>query len=319
MYSLGYRLDEDFRLKKTGGLYIASDISGSEIFIDGELEKRTNLLQGGVFIDNLAPGKHEILVLHQDYSPWTKTLEVYSQLVTEARALLIPRDLDAEILLRGKFLKIYASPIDPVLLLIEGNTAQKTLNWFIPETKAFLSLGTSLKFQKTFEIIRWLPQGALLKLDGRIYRVSFDIPLSRAELVDPGGEIPKKSEEEILSETRRRDARERVEISLDTKNNTIKALWIAETNSPYYLPNKKELILKDKPIRNFEIYPRRSDAILAAFDNGIWALEINGSGARGIQALYKGKEPDFVLFPGDNQIYILDDGILIKASLLAKE
>ena len=65
MYSLGYRLDENFKLKKTGGIYISSDFTGSEIFLDDKLIKKTNLLQNGVFIDNLSPRTYEILVLNE--------------------------------------------------------------------------------------------------------------------------------------------------------------------------------------------------------------------------------------------------------------
>ena len=72
LYSLGYRINSDLSLKKTGGMYIYSPVSGSEIFLSGELQKRTNLLQSGVFIENLIPGKFQVLVAREGYFAWSK-------------------------------------------------------------------------------------------------------------------------------------------------------------------------------------------------------------------------------------------------------
>src|SRR3989344_4761257 len=42
-YALGYRFDESWRLRKTGGLYVTSDITGSEIRLDNRLIKTPKL------------------------------------------------------------------------------------------------------------------------------------------------------------------------------------------------------------------------------------------------------------------------------------
>src|SRR3989344_1603003 len=82
LYSLGYRFDRNFVLRKTGGLYIASDVSGSEIFINGELERRTNLLQSGVFVQNLAPNRYKVLVAREGYLGWSKELQIFFRFTT---------------------------------------------------------------------------------------------------------------------------------------------------------------------------------------------------------------------------------------------
>ena len=235
LYSLGWRLDDAWNLKRTGGLYAAADISGTEIFVNGELQKRTNLLQSGAFVDNLAPGKYRVAVLHKDYLAWTKELEVFSQLVSEARALLVPRNTNGEVLSKEEHNSIVA----------------------------------------------------LFK------------------------------EEKMILE--RLDSREASKVTWDDENKILKATWLRDTPPPYYFSSLEEILVSGKEVRNFEYFPRRRDAALAAFDNGIWAVEFDSRGGRIIQPIYKGKSPDFVLFPGENQLYILDDGILIRASLFAGE
>src|SRR3989338_6444093 len=77
LYALGYRVDPDFSLRKTGGLYISSTFTGSEIFVDKNLQRKTNLLQSGAFIANADKWKnsfswrvcrHQILNLRLDFT-----------------------------------------------------------------------------------------------------------------------------------------------------------------------------------------------------------------------------------------------------------
>lgn len=93
-YSLGYRLDADkFALVKTGGVFINADPRGVDIYVDGELEKKTSTMPfaQGKLVSGLLPGKHLVEVKKQNYSDWQKNLEVASNLVTEARNIFLPK------------------------------------------------------------------------------------------------------------------------------------------------------------------------------------------------------------------------------------
>lgn len=98
LYSNGFRLDAGFHLVKTGGLYVSSPVSGSEIFINNDLKKTTNILQSGLFLQNLKPGKYPVLVAKEGYWPWAKELEIKEQSVAEARALMLPENPEGKIL-----------------------------------------------------------------------------------------------------------------------------------------------------------------------------------------------------------------------------
>src|SRR3989338_4818824 len=90
-YAAGYRFNEAFRLVKTGGIYIGSDISGAEIYVDNKLVRHTNVIRRGYFLQNLLPGEHFIIVAKQGYYSWAKRLNVHAENVVKADAFLIPQ------------------------------------------------------------------------------------------------------------------------------------------------------------------------------------------------------------------------------------
>ncbi|MBU4087070.1 MAG: hypothetical protein KKB21_05845, partial [Nanoarchaeota archaeon] len=61
-YTLGYRIDSSFKIGRTGGLYVSSPLSGSEIFVKNKPERKTNILQSGLFLQNLIGGVYPVLV-----------------------------------------------------------------------------------------------------------------------------------------------------------------------------------------------------------------------------------------------------------------
>ena len=323
LYVLGYRLDENFRLRKTGGLYISSPVTGSEIFIDKKMRKRTSILQSGVFAQSLAPRAYKVSVTKEKYRAWEKTLRVFPQAVTEARALLVPQNPNAEALFRGKFTRMHASPLEPVLFLIEAREKNNALIFYLPGTNEFLSFEASPAlaapvFKGNVEVIRWLRGGVMLVLDGKPRRLSFDFSRRSFRAVPLGGEDPQKTPEDIIAELTRADAREFIRVAFDPAGRELRAFWLPDRPLPHYFQASEELLVH-ADVRNFEFFPARRDAVAAAFDNGIWAVELDSRGGRIIQPIYKGKEPAFAVLPGGRELYALDDGVLMKIFLFPKE
>lgn len=87
----GYRLNWSGVLKvsQTGGLYISTDQSGIEIYVNNELVKRTSIAQKSIFVQDLKPGIYDIRVSKEGLQSWNKTLRVFPEIVTEARSFLI--------------------------------------------------------------------------------------------------------------------------------------------------------------------------------------------------------------------------------------
>jgi hypothetical protein len=115
LYTNGYRWDSKFQLYKTGGLYVSSPLSGSQIFVNNKLEKETNIMQSGLFLQGLKPGKYSILIAKEGHWPWSKNLQVKAQLVTEARAMLMPKEPNGTILLRENYSPLEISKYEEIL------------------------------------------------------------------------------------------------------------------------------------------------------------------------------------------------------------
>lgn len=114
-YTLGWRWDIKLGLYKTGGLYISSSFSDSKIFVNNVLKKETNILQGGMFLQSLKPSKYSIIVSKDGFWPWKKDLIVHEQLVTEARALLVPQEPEGKIILRENYTPFDYTKYDTIL------------------------------------------------------------------------------------------------------------------------------------------------------------------------------------------------------------
>ncbi|MCR4284261.1 MAG: PEGA domain-containing protein [Parcubacteria group bacterium] len=247
LYTSGYRIDKNLHIRKTGGLYISSPLSGAKILVNEKNKGETSLLQGGIFLQNLTPNTYSVIVAKDGFWPWAKKLEVKEGLVTEARAILIPTDPQGEILL--------------------NDISKKDENFPAKEN----------------EIL-----ARLLK------------PTS-----EPIAKVDKNKDEKIF---------------VDEADN-LWIEWLPENSPlPYYFCNNQEcksplLVLASRfPIRKADFYPSRSDVLIIAVQNAIYAIEVDGRDGRLLlQPIYKGANPVFEL--ENKTLYILDEKTFIKINL----
>jgi len=76
-----------------------------EIYVNNELVRRTSIVQKSIYVSDLKPALYEIRVAKEGMHPWNKMLEVFPEIVTEARSFLVrskpllvevPRYFDAQ-------------------------------------------------------------------------------------------------------------------------------------------------------------------------------------------------------------------------------
>ncbi len=91
--ALGYRINNLFVLEKTGGIYVSTEKSGIDVYIDGVFEKRTNIFQRSFLIPSLKKGIHNIQVSKDGFSNWEKKVKVFEEKVTEIRPFIIPQNI----------------------------------------------------------------------------------------------------------------------------------------------------------------------------------------------------------------------------------
>ncbi len=92
LYSVGYRFDSELGLVKRGGVYISVPLSGAEVSLNGEFQRETGFFTREIFIQNVNPGEHDILVFRPDYIPWSKRFLVEPQTVSTLFPFLLPRE-----------------------------------------------------------------------------------------------------------------------------------------------------------------------------------------------------------------------------------
>ncbi len=112
----------------------------------------------------------------------------------------------------------------------------------------------------------------------------------------------------------------RRDVKIWLEGNTVYGQWIGdEDEAPKYFCVLD--ILKDDetnctdqilvfnsfvPIKSFDFYPQRDDAIILALENGIFAIEIDRRTYQNFYPMYRGELPDFRV--DRSQIYVKDEG-----------
>ena len=325
LYSQGYVLDSGFHLSKKGGLYISAEDTGTEIFVNNKKKKMTGFLNNDIFIPSLDTGEYSVIIAKKGFWPWQKTLKVTEGYVTEARAFMVPQNTNASLLTKGMFSDIWSSPLQSIFLLKEKKNNGYSLAFYIPDQQKFLTESATstkklLSVEENISNIIWGDGYVIFNSDKGLVKAEFNLSSfsvsakqhnEPTEKVSGFEKISPKGDEKIL---------------WDPNTNDIFVDWSKNSQTiPYYLCDTKDCQLPIKilhsitSIRAADFFPNRKDVIITAVSNGVYALEIDGRGGRLIQPIYKGKEPRFALLKGDENVYVLDEGALIKVSLEANE
>ncbi len=91
-YATGYRLSNTLGVSHTGGFYVTSVSSGSNISVAGKFITKTNLFQRSALVQNLKPATYDISVTKDGYQSWNKKLLVFPERVTEAHPFAIKQN-----------------------------------------------------------------------------------------------------------------------------------------------------------------------------------------------------------------------------------
>src|SRR3990167_8145557 len=90
LYSLGYRIDfENKKIVTTGGIYVRVLPQGSEVLIDSKINNKTGLFSNSVFVQNLLPKQHMVLIKKDGYHEYQKNLEVKENEVTKLENVIL--------------------------------------------------------------------------------------------------------------------------------------------------------------------------------------------------------------------------------------
>lgn len=91
LYATGYRFNfNETSFVSTGGLYVAVERTGAEIYINDELVRETRVFRRAFYSQGLDEKTHRVHVQKEGHHTWVKELPVYPHLVTEAQAFNLP-------------------------------------------------------------------------------------------------------------------------------------------------------------------------------------------------------------------------------------
>src|SRR3989344_217989 len=90
LYSLGYRVDfENRKIVTTGGIYVRVLPQGADVIIDSKISNKTGLFSNSVFVQDLLPKQHMVLIKKDGYHEYQKNLEVKENEVTKLENVIL--------------------------------------------------------------------------------------------------------------------------------------------------------------------------------------------------------------------------------------
>jgi len=98
LYASGYRISSDLHIIKTGGINVEVSLSGASFYLDDEFEGTGSLFQKSFFIQNLLPDIYTVRIDREGFHDWRKEVQVYPQLITSGKALLLPQEIELSLI-----------------------------------------------------------------------------------------------------------------------------------------------------------------------------------------------------------------------------
>jgi hypothetical protein len=169
---MGYRFDfEKTKIVATGGIYVRTFPIAEQITIDSRTPQKPSFFSNSIFVQNLLPKNHSVLIEKSDYLNYRKILEVKENEVAKLEnVMLFKKDIKFEVLP-----KTSASPFE---LLAQRNTPViKNLVAFTETDNSILWLGNDGFFYQS-DAAGKNPQrltSKALKINKKgVYKIIFD-------------------------------------------------------------------------------------------------------------------------------------------------
>lgn len=88
--AVGYNLNlKAFSFFPTGGIFVKTNQTGVDIWLDGELIRETSFLISGALLSNVPVGTHNARIDKEGYRSWEKNISVHKGMVSEYRAVMM--------------------------------------------------------------------------------------------------------------------------------------------------------------------------------------------------------------------------------------
>ena len=342
MYATGYRFDmtRPTSIVSTGGMYIAVERAGSEIYIDGELVRETRTFKKAFYAQNIDVGTHRVHVQKEGYHTWVKEFPVSKKLVTEAEAFNLPLVPHVRILSEW-----YTATGSPVVWtpLLHASTTQSLV---ATTTKATTTLTKNDEYAALIHYFATTTEKVKKGTAEQIREIltnattTDEVESATTTIVSSGVRLAKMEDElyatwigpfeEMPYYYCAPDFPPYSTTSTMTENDTF------STDEEETVPEEGQLVMhpvqtvpenivcdpsiridrKWQEIRDFDFFPRSTDFVVVALDDGIYVVEVDDRSWQNVQPLIMGDTLSFHIDNGNIYVY---DGILIYHILLEAE
>ncbi len=90
LYSIGYRIDlTEKKITTTGGVYVKVFPEDAEVIVDSKIKNKTGILSGAVFVQDLLPKQHTVLIKKDGYYDYQKNLSVKEKEVAKLENVIL--------------------------------------------------------------------------------------------------------------------------------------------------------------------------------------------------------------------------------------
>lgn len=350
-YATGYRYNgEDISLVGTGGLYIATERTGAEIYIDGEMVKETRAFRRAFYAQSIEPGTHRVHVQKEGHHTWVKELPVVAHRVTEAQAFNLP--LVPEVRVITEWVSATGSPIvaTTTFSLVASTTNESFVATTTKATSTFSRNSEYLTLRELFGTTSTSTAGKSLQA-----RVSKEINavFSNATTSTSTESAPTTTKE--WQDVRLYENGDELYVAWSGSRESMPYFYCAESFPPYStttekvinpalvseaIPTPKEppsedvvefmhpiqtvpenaacepaikMDRKGQKIRAFDFFPGSTDLILMLLDEGVYVAEVDGRSWQNVQPLVTGRILDMKILNG--QIYVYDGKLMYQIIL----
>ncbi len=346
LYATGYRFDyrEPTNLVSTGGMYIAVERTGADIYIDGELVRETRTFRKAFYAQRLDAGTHRVHVQKEGYHTWVKELPVSKRLVTEAEALNLP--LVPQVRVISEWQTATGTMIAPTVLLTASttNTVNATSTRLATSTlvhnEDFLSLITHfatsspiLKKETTSQHLKEILRAT--STDTRAEEATTTLVSGGVQLALGGDELYATWVGSFEQMPYYYCAPDFPPYNLGTSTEVVPDVLSNEEDTEDHV-DSEELVVhpvqtvpensgceptiridrRGQEIRDFDFFPRSSDFVIVVLHDGIYVVEVDDRSWQNVQPLILGD--DLQLYVEGGTIFVYD-GNLIYQVLLQEE
>jgi len=343
LYATGYRFDpkDPNAIVGTGGIYVAAERTGAEIYIDDELVRETRVFRTAFYAQNLEPRTHRVHVQKDGHHTWVKELPVTSHRVTEAQAFNMP--VLPEFRVISEFTSATGSTVvrTPLLSTSTQNVTIATT------TKATSTFSINPEYQsliKNFVSTTTAPERTLIeRLGEELVGTTTETVIAPTSTRESGGVRLARAEGGVYAEwvgsfeqmpyyycatsfprysTSTTALRgEESAVDIDQEASVTESLESApefihpmqEVSSDIPCNRRIKLDVGGQEISGFEFFPGSSDFVIVELGSGIYVIEIDARAWQNLQPLALGENLQAHVENG--AIYVYDGSLIYQVIL----